>query len=268
MADAYSTASPQTPADTWARLLGGSTARPWLPVAAIAVLAAFWGTAVALADFNAVFLCISLIGCLFILFDFRIGVVLLIVLLPISRSSVFPHAMMGITGLNPLNLLLVGTLGSYLLQGMADGSLRRFLPRPLLWLYVAPLVVAGLLGSRHVHEIAAPLLMEEAVSYADAGGYLREMLFKPLMLVVFALLAGAAMTRSREPERFLVPALISIWVMVALVIGYVLHSGAGLSDLSGAGAREFLTPLGMHANELGRLYATAYALALFTWAGA
>src|SRR5262249_7161048 len=29
--------------------------------------------------------------------------------------------------------------------------------------------------------------------------------------------------------------------------------------------REFLSPLGMHANELGRLYAAAYALLLFTW---
>jgi O-antigen ligase len=59
-----------------------------------------------------------------------------------------------------------------------------------------------------------------------------------------------------------------MWVMVALIMVYVLQSGAGLSELSGSGAREFLTPLGMHANELGRLYAMAYALALFTWAGA
>src|SRR5688572_5519767 len=175
MAHAYSSVPPQTPAETWARLLGGSTARPWLPVAAIALLAAFWGAAVALADFNAVILCVALIGCLFVLFDFRIGVVLLILLLPISRSAMFPHAMMGITGLNPLNLLLVGTLGSYLLQGLADGSLRRFLPRPLFLLYIAPLTIAALLGSRRVGDIAPAYFMDEVVHYAGAPGYLVEM---------------------------------------------------------------------------------------------
>jgi hypothetical protein len=266
MADAYSSASPQTPADTWARLLGGSTARPWLPVAAIALIAAFWGTAVALVDVNAVVLCVALIGCLFILFDFRIGVVLLIVLLPISRSSMFPHAMMGITGLNPLNLLLVGTLGSYLLQAMADGSLRRFLPRPLLWLYIAPLLVAGAVGSRHVEDIASAYFMDDTLSYDNAAGYLRETLFKPLMLVVFALLVGAAVARSRNPEKFLVPTVVSIWTMIVVVAIYVARAGVGLGELSSSTARDFFNPLGMHANELGRLYAMAYALALFTWA--
>ena len=36
-------------------------------------------------------------------------------------------------------------------------------------------------------------------------------------------------------------------------------SGATLAELSGTYARSFLSALGMHANDLGRLYATAYA---------
>src|SRR5688500_4232263 len=73
--------------------------------AGIALLGLFWGSVVAITGLNALFLCVSLIACAFILIDFRIGVVLLIVFLPISRSYVFPHAMLGITGLNPFNLL-------------------------------------------------------------------------------------------------------------------------------------------------------------------
>jgi O-antigen ligase len=267
MTDVYTGASPHPAADAWSRILGGSVARPWLPLAAIALIAAFWGAAVALADLNAVFLCVSLIGCLFILFDFRIGVVLLIVLLPISRSAVFPHAMLGITGLNPLNLLLIGTLGSCLLQGLADGSARRFLP-PALLLYLVPITIAGLLGARHVDEIVPAYYMDDFIFYDTAAGYLLETLMKPLMLVVFALLVGAALARSKQPERFLVPTLVSIWVMGGLVIIFVARSGVGLGELSASGSREFLTPLGMHANELGRLYATAYGLALFAWAAA
>src|SRR2546429_8313073 len=38
-----------------------------------------------------------------------------------------------------------------------------------------------------------------------------------------------------------------------------------LNQLASSEAREFLSPLGLHANDLGRLYASAVALALFTW---
>ena len=237
--------------------------------AGLALLGAFWGAAVALAGVNALYLCISLIGCAFILRDFRVGVVLLIVLMPVSTSALFPHAMLGVTGLNPLNLLLAGTLAACLLQGLSDGSLRRLVPRPLLWLYVAPLLLAGAIGVRHVDEIAPGLLMlSEGRDYYDAAAYLRELVLKPLLMVAFALLVGAAAAKSARPEKLLIPALASIWAMGAMVIVYVLHSGIALAELATNESREFLSALGLHANDLGRLYAMAYALLLFCWAEA
>src|SRR5213594_180247 len=127
---------------------------PGLVFAGIALLGVFWGFVVALTGLNGLYLCAALVGCAFILLDFRIGVVLLILLMPISRSAAFPHAMLGITGLNPVNLLLLGTLGSCLLHRLSGSSIRRFIPRPLLWLYIVPFLVAGALGSRHVGDIA------------------------------------------------------------------------------------------------------------------
>src|SRR5438093_1348475 len=232
----------------------------------LALLGAFWGSAVAVANWNALYLCVSLLGCVFILRDFRIGVALLIVLMPISSSYIFPHAMLGITGLNPLNLLLVGTLGSCLLHGLADGSLRRFLPGPLLWLYVVPFLIAGALGSRHVGDIPPVFFMYDAIEFQDAAGYVLSQVVKPLFMVIFALLVGAAVSRSGKPENFLLPMLISIWVMGLMVIVFVFQSGVALSQLAGSSSREFLSPLGIHANDLGRLYAIAYALLLFMWA--
>ncbi len=253
--------SPQN-AQSWRRIAFKLSA-----FAGIAFLGVFWGFVVALTGLDSLYLCSALVGCVFVLRDFRIGVVLLVLLLPISNSSVFPHAMLGITGLNPVNLLLVGTLGSYLLHGMFDGSLRRFMPRPLLWLYVVPILVAGAIGLSHLDEIptylSKTLVDENPLSVA---GYFREHVVKPLLMVIFALLVGAAVSRSKKPERFLVPTLISIWVMVSLVVVFVLSSGASLTELASSLSREFLSPLGMHANELGRLYACAYALLLFTWA--
>ena len=233
----------------------------------LALLGAFWGSAVAVANWNALYLCVSLLGCVFILRDFRIGVVLLILLMPISRSDLFPHAMLGITGLNPLNLLLVATLGSCLLHGLSDGSMRRLVPRPLLWLYIVPILIAGALGSRHVGDIAPFYFMDGQLEFNSVAGYLRELALKPLLMLVYALLVGAAVSKAAEPEKFLVPILISIWVMGSMVIVFVFLSGVTLSHMATQSERNLLTTLvGLHANELGRLYLTAYALLLFTWA--
>src|SRR3954468_13002913 len=127
-------------------------------LAAIALFGVVWGGVVAMAGVNALYLCVSLIGCAFIVRDFRIGVALMIVLMPISRSWMFPHAMLGITGLNPFNLLLVGTVGSLLLQGLSGKARALLVPHPLLWLYVVPIIAAGVLGAGHVHQIPSFLL--------------------------------------------------------------------------------------------------------------
>jgi len=233
---------------------------------AIALFGVAWGGVVAVAGVNALYLCVSLVGCAFILRDFRIGVALLIVLMPISRSWMFPHAMLGVTGLNPFNLLLVGTVGSLLLQVLSEKNRGPLVPRPLLWLYLVPIIAAGVLGSGHVNEIPSFLLDGNVIEFDSASGYLRDMLMKPLIMVVFALVVGAAMARSEKPERFLYPAVAAIWVMSALVIVFVLLSGTSLKDMAGSESREVLSALGMHANSLGRLYVSAYALLLFTWA--
>lgn len=236
-------------------------------LAGMALLGLLSGLVVAVAGVNALYLCVSLIACAFVLLDFRIGVVLLILLMPVSTSTVFPHAMLGITGLNPLNLLLIGTLGSCLLHGLSDGSLRDFLPHPLLWLYLVPIVAAGVIGAQRVGEIAPAFLVYGLIDFDSTGGYLRDMLLKPLGMVLFAALVAAAVSRSAATEKFLIPALISIWTVGLIVVVFVARSGIALAQLAGSEAREFLSVLGMHANDLGRMYVIAYALLLFTWAG-
>lgn len=246
------------------RLLSPAAGASPAAAAALAGAGVAAGAAVALAGPNALAICAALLGCVFILLEFRIGVVLLIVFMPLSRSAMFPHAMFGVTGLNPVNLLLAATLGACLLQGLGGGTLRGFVPRPLAWLYLAPLAAAAALGARHVEDIVPGFQLFRMIQFHDAAGYLRDMLFKPLLLVVFALLVAAAAARSARPEKLLLPACISVLVMAALAPGFVLLSGAALADLASSSARSFLSALGMHANELGRLYVSAYALLLFT----
>lgn len=237
-------------------------------LAGIALLGVLWGVVVAVAGVNALILCVSLIGCAFILYDFRIGVMLLILMMPLATSPLMPRAMLGITGLNPLNLLLLGTLGACLLHGLSDGSLRGFLPRPLLWLYVAPILAAGALGAQHVGEIVPAFHAYGLLEFQDVAGYARDLVAKPLSMVIFALLVGAAVAKSAQPEKLLLPMVVSIWVAGLSVLAFVAQSGLGLHQLASSDAREFLSTLGMHANDQGRLYAFAYALLLFTWAEA
>jgi O-antigen ligase len=231
-------------------------------LAGCALLGVIWGGVVAVAGLNALYLCFAFIGCGFILRDFRIGVVLLILLMPVSYSTVFPHGTLGVIG---LNLLLVGTLGSCLLHGRFDGSIRRFVPHPMLWLYIVPLLVAGALGMRHVGDIAPGFFLYYSLGLDNQAVYLREFVVEPLSLVLFALLVGAAVSKSEKPEMFLIPALISIVAMGSMVIVFVVLSGVWLDQLSSSTSRDFLSALGLHANVLGRMYAAAYALLLFTW---
>lgn len=237
-----------------------------LILGSLALAAILGGTAVALAEVNALIVSISLLAWVFILLDFRIGVVFLIVLLPLSSSTVFPHSIGGVTGLNPLNLLLVGTFASCLIHRSLANDRRPMLPPRLLWLYMAPIALAALVGTRHVNEIPAFFQMAESIAFDNAGGYLRDLLFKPFLMIAYALLVGVALARSRQFGLFLLPMLLSVWAMALMIVFYVLMSGMGFGALASSEAREFLSPLGMHANQLGRWFAIGYALMLFTFA--
>ena len=240
-------------------------ARQAVVVTAFALFGLLWGAGVALGGFGTALVCVSMLACACCLFDFRAGVMLLIVIMPISSSVIFPHAMFGMTGMNPLNLLLVMTLGIYMMNALGDADMRGFIPRHLFWLYIVPLVVAGLIGTQHIQEIPREFKVSEMIYFDGPVGYLRDCLFKPLGLVVYAALVGAAVGRSKNPEKFVMPMFLSVFVMAFMAIAFVILSGARLSQLAGEYSRAFFSALGMHANDLGRLYAVAYALLLFVW---
>jgi O-antigen ligase len=160
----------------------------------------------------------------------------------------------------------LATFLSCLLQSQFRPLPDKFVAPRVLFVYVVPIVFAGALGSRHVGDIPAYLSLLGDMRYDSAGGYFRDVAVKPLFLVLYSVLIGVAVHRSASPKKFFAPLLISIWVMSLMVVGFFLATGADFGVLASERARNFLSPLGMHANDLGRLYATAYALLLFTWA--
>ena len=232
-----------------------------LGIAGLLLFGVLCGVGLAVGEFEALIVAVTLIAAIAVLVDYRVGAVLMIVMLPIESSYIFPRAMLGFTGLNPLNLLLAATLFSFLVRGRLKG----FVPPQLLWLFVVPILIAGIHGARYADEVLPYFYEMEILHFTNAAGYLRDIVAKPLLMVLIALLVGAAVARSQKPERFLVPFIIAVWVMSLVLIVFVVASGVKLGVLASTGSRGFLSAIGMHANDLGRLYAVAYALLLFMW---
>ena len=233
-----------------------------LAVVGLGLFGILCGIGVAIGELDALIAALTVLGCFAVLTDYRIGAVLLIVMLPVQGSSLFPHSAFGVIGLNPMNLVLAATVGSYLMRGY---SFRPFVSKPLVWLFIAPMAVAGLIGMPHVGDIHPAFYEEELIHFTDTLGYLSQTLFKPLLTVLVAIMIGSGVARVKKAESFLIPIIASVWVMSLLAIGYVIASGVSIGSLALSTSRAFFSGLGMHANDLGRLYAVAYALLLFTW---
>src|SRR5512138_919249 len=122
-------------------------------MAGLVALGLALGAAVGMLGIGGAVLAISMLAAIFVMRDFRVGVALLVLIMPISQSSVFPHEMFGMTGANPLNLLVLATLLSLYMRWLGDGMLKGFVPRSLFLFYIAPLIMGGCLGMFRWDEI-------------------------------------------------------------------------------------------------------------------
>ncbi len=231
---------------------------------ALVLLAALFGAAVPILGILVPLGVIMLAFSVWVILDFRAGVAYAIVLMPLSALSFFPHEMLGIRGLNPLNVILFLTMVSYVVHA----GLRRWhdpiAPLRLLGWYVLPITVACLFGMRKVGLIPPRFLQENLIQFSDGIGYLRDMLIKPQFLVLLSLMVALAVRHSKKPERFIYLMLCSGYVFCALVIWLLVTSGMSLTELASPLARTFLGRLGMHANEMSLLLNMLYALTLFS----
>lgn len=207
----------------------------------------------------------ALVG-MMVLWNYRTGAILAAMMLPFSATYIFPRGMFGITGLNPLNVVLVSTVFSFFLAWL----LRRrenevpIFP-PLLWLFILPISLAALHGTLFVHMIP-PSYMPD-IEFNTVGGYLLNSFLKPMIILAVAMLVAIMARNSRRPELLLAPLFLSAAVLEMVVVGYVAVSGVSLDALSGNSldSRTFLSWVGIHANEQGLLFNMALALALFTF---
>lgn len=230
----------------------------------VALLALFFGLLSSVASIFAVIVVVSLVFSALALFNYRIGVVLLVLLMPIANTSLFPHELLGVTGLNPFNLLLLLTLVSYFLPRFVRRDTYTLFPAYFYGLYLLPVLVAGLVGATHVGQIPYALDIGKSLQFHGAFGYFRDMVMRPLFTLIVAYLVAAAVRDSKSPERFLGLGLFTVVILVIMEIGILQWRGFGIFALSHAEYRSLLGPLGMHANQVGPFLGIAFGIALFT----
>lgn len=201
--------------------------------------------------------------------DFKYGILIAIVLLPLSSTYLLPKEMFGVTGLNPLNVTLALSISVLVLTRIVFPGKIRIPGLPLqFWLYVGVLAVATLQGAFHVSSIPAYFKELQIINFDSVGGYVIDIFLKPMIILIVAVMLAVVMNNSRRPVLYLFPLFFSSIMLPVSVIAYVANSGFSLSALASSDAREFLSVTGLHANELGLMFNMAFALAIFSFFGA
>lgn len=251
------------------RLAGaGAWIKKALPIVAVLFFAGLMGaaTGLGLGILIALLVVMVAVGAL-MLRDYRVGVVALILIMPVSNTYLFPRQLFGITGFSPENLILLGTAGVYFLKHLfsQEGPLK--VSSKFFWFYVLPLLLAGLWGATHVQNIFPGYLIDNQIKYSTPAPYLRDVVLKPLFFLLYGYLVAAAARDSKRPELLLAPFVCSILVMVLVVFYGAFSSGLGLAGLADSTNRQALNVVGMHANELGPMLVTGVVLVMFAQMG-
>lgn len=194
--------------------------------------------------------------------DFSVGVVALCFFLPLAATNLLPRQVLGVTGLNPLNLIVVGTTAAFFIAAAFRRS--RLVPMPMFfWAYITILVFAGLNGTRSVQKV--PPFLQEIVAFSSRGEYLVVVLLKALLVLVATyLIAQAALDRRNRAVAIFVSAVCGVLVLAAASAANIATGGYSLDYLA-AGRRGAVSAFQMHANEAGLAFNIAFAVVLYVW---
>lgn len=232
-----------------------------------AFMVVFFGMAIPIAGVIVPAFIVALIFTAWTALDYRVGTVLTLVLIHISGTVFIPRELLGIQGLNPINLLILSTVLSYVISHAGTGKLSIPWTPSLVYYYLLPFMLAALIGSTKVHLIPQAFETMKLVSFTSGFGYFRDLFIKPNFVILGALLMALVIQEAKHPARYVHVISAGCVMLAGAVLGAFIISGASVSLLSGANARGFLSILGMHANEISLCLNLGYALLIFSLAG-
>lgn len=212
------------------------------------------GLAMAIVGGFGLLLLFPVVAAAFVISDYRIGVVLLAVMVPLSDSMLIPRA----EGLNPFTYVSAAALAGFMLRKFLHPGQRVWPPRPLLFCIVVPLIVSVMMGVPHLDEGVRNLLKINPDARLDLLSYFRQYVYRPLLLVLFSVLLANAIVDSKKPGRFVVLFALSAISVVTYVVAFALFNWAGWGA-----HRLIISKAGMHYNEYGQLFALAFGPLLY-----
>lgn len=203
-----------------------------------------------------------------VLFNYRLGVWLLVLLLPFAATYLIPRQVLGITGLNPVNALLAATLLSLTAAYVLQRGRIVLVPLPkVLLLYLALLAFGAFMGS---FQVGKAILLPDAQGQYEAltrTKYLLDVFFKPLVILIVAWLAAVQVRNGGGAKPLIWAIALAASILFTVIVSYLALTGLSLQVLASSRARGFLSWSGMHANELGLMANMMLAVLLFTALG-
>ena len=243
----------------------GSTRSTWVVIAVATILAMFVGMLVSILDsVLVVILFLPVIPIIWILTDYRVGVVFLTFILPFADSYYLPK----FSGFNLVGYLALATLLAF---GLRHFGGTRIVIRPPSWLimlYVLPILAATGIGVFHLQEIPNYLVVTEAFAQDTPIRYIKSYFIYPMLTLLWMLLFANAMRTSERPQRY-------VWLLcsaaalpaIAVLVGVAVLGVQGISvdELSGGtfSNRRLLSVTGFHSNEIGILLSSVFGPLLF-----
>lgn len=217
----------------------------------------------------ALLLFIPLISVIAIFCNYRIGIVLLALILPFSQSHFLPK----FPGFNLVGYLSLATFISFSLHFLLGKGRFIWPPYWLLLLYVLPVGIATAMGISHVQEVPNYLIVTEAFAHDTPARYVKDIFLYPMLTLLWAWMLAHAMRTSARPQRYIwllcvTSALPALSVLASVAVLGV--SGIQVSDMANSPTavnRGLLSISGFHANEVGLFLATAFGPLLYLAAG-
>jgi O-antigen ligase len=205
---------------------------------------------------------------LVVLFNYRLGVWLLVLLLPFAATYLIPRQMFGITGLNPVNVLLATTLaGLAMAYAYQRGRIALVPLTRIFLLYLALLAFGAFMGSFKVESAILQINPQGQYEALTRTRYLLDVFFKPLIILIIAWLAAVHVRNGGGAKPLIWAIALAATILFTIIVSYLVLSGTSLQILASSRARGFLSWMGMHANELGLMANMMFAVLLFTALG-
>jgi O-antigen ligase len=233
-----------------------------LALSGLALVVILFGTSTAVLDWDLQAIVLTaLVPALLLLYDYRIGLALLIFILPFENAQILPK----IGPLNALNVLILGVVLAFLLQvamrKLTARPMAVLVPRTLFLYYVVPVTVAVIVGSFHFKEIGRLYVLNNFPDGYTLANYWVSHYFKHLLLVAVACVIASTVFEAGTGRKIILMALLA--PMVFVVAQMIITAQSGLDAYRLQSARAFLVILGRQNNEAGVMLVTALGPMLF-----